>query len=403
MCIIVPGWNGSESKDSAGIGSEQSIMIGNDSHKDLVAPALVLALPELPESQQSITDVNIDNCTLDVSWLRRHAVIHVIHGGDDDMNGCLSAIQSLQELDVGVGACGIVMCNDVLRLQEFVKSVHASHGHAFAKNVVVCVPARVISEAPAAYDALIESGCHLVILLIAIHHVPVGRHLSKLKPYSERSNIVALMLPSCRVSPMHYHAIWSMYRAEWPPSQQPHFHHTPNSQAWIWRVSTCKQEHVPRKLPIRPYLPSTTMRHRQLDLEKRWYWNQVGKSYTQCVPPNTVSIVFAAGSASPLFTANPVIAVDEKRIRYALHASRDEFAGHMLRSSQSGSRSAWWDATLVTASNATVPVWLTLQDVAYSFFGNHDDEVMVTIPCHMQAEHLSAPPNHASSIPDAPW
>ena len=124
--------------------------------------------------------------------------IHILHGGTADEHGVYACARHLQ----GVWRAGVVWAASKEHLMAIVRAAEA--GSSIARLIVV-VCTQAIAAYPAGYDALLRVA-HVTVVVAA----PLASIRGE--AYSAASNIVAVMLPSCRVSMDCVRVVATVYR-----------------------------------------------------------------------------------------------------------------------------------------------------------------------------------------------
>lgn len=124
--------------------------------------------------------------------------IHVLHGGSEDPFGIQNAVQHLQR----TWCMPAVIVKTAGQLRELANTLDR-----LPKDVrpIVCVPLAVIAAAPAAYDVLTAMDRSTCVVTVPVSTL-YGR------PYSKRSGIVAVVLPSVRLDMDNVHTVLETYR-----------------------------------------------------------------------------------------------------------------------------------------------------------------------------------------------
>lgn len=146
---------------------------------------------------------HVDSFTMkEVEWTRLVSAgtrIHVLHGGTADEVGIYHCAAHLQ----GVWGAGLIRVQTREQMLDVLRSIAATP--TAKSRLLVCLPAEAIASYPAGYDLLVAMPHITVVVTIPVTSV-CGR------PYSVRSDIVVLMLPSCRVDMDTIHTAAHNYR-----------------------------------------------------------------------------------------------------------------------------------------------------------------------------------------------
>ena len=129
------------------------------------------------------------------------ARLHVLHGGNRDDAGIQAFVSHLQQS----WCAAVVHCSTGAHLRSIAETIDRVPS---AVRLIVCVPLGAVAAAPDAYDALTMAGRgHDTTCVVTIP-------LSKLTgaPYSKRSDITVVVLPSARLDMDNVHTAAAVYR-----------------------------------------------------------------------------------------------------------------------------------------------------------------------------------------------
>ncbi len=162
-----------------------------------------------------------DSATDLMSMVHTSSKVHILHGGNSDTLTVFNVISHLQN----TWSCGLVWIQTREHFLHFLSSIERIKS---VNRVVVAVNVECISECPNGYDALCKNSSLTVIIVIPVHGISGS-------PYSKRSDIVAIMLPSCRVNLEEaVSAGEGVYISPTPVSEQ--LQCIPNDRALAWVV-----------------------------------------------------------------------------------------------------------------------------------------------------------------------
>lgn len=198
-----------------------------------------------------------------VDWtamVRKGSQVHLLHGGRRDTLSCLQAARHLHR---SWGA-GVVMVRTPAQATELAHTLQRVPG---SMHVLVCIGADTVSRVPHVYDAIMRQSNVTLLLCVPIMSV-TG------KPYSRRHDVVAVMLPSCRVDMDNMHDTGVVYRFPRRTVLQHSAWLLPQGMGITWRVGVSKDLTYVSFDPVVSERRDTLL-DVQLAVDRAWYWNRV--------------------------------------------------------------------------------------------------------------------------------
>jgi hypothetical protein len=115
--------------------------------------------------------------------LKQSSKIHVLHGGDSDPEGCMACATYLQH----IWSLTIVRIDTRAQLLSFINNPDGHRG----LNMLICLGVAIIAEWPEGYNLLRKLKHSTVLVTVPVHTIV---H----KPYSDKTRMCIVALPSCR-------------------------------------------------------------------------------------------------------------------------------------------------------------------------------------------------------------
>lgn len=264
--------------------------------------------------------------------------VHVVHGGLHDRHAtydCATHLQSSWQT-------GLVWADTVAHLQDLVRN----RDRVKAK-LLVATCAEVIHQWPQGYDVLASSHTSTVLLSLPLDSING-------KAYSSRSDIVVIVLPSCRVDPSNLQALVDVYR--FPSTAQTlgaYISVLPHGYGLTWKVGRSSSP------TFVSFTSTVTVPSRQQEeVDRAFWWTSTAAVHlgSKQVPVGPFQ-AFPSGVASFTCSATlPPLRLDSNRIGLTVRMSKAELI--VLRSNPIASGPT--DFHLLDDSGSVLPVQLTL-------------------------------------------
>jgi hypothetical protein len=321
-----------------------------------------------------------------VSWsaiVAPGSQLHVLHGGDADPVGVHACVHHLQH--AWPRAPGVVFCRKAHELREL-----AGTTDRVSRSLIVCVSADAIADAPADFNILAAAESVTIVVTQSIATFPSGAELRACAPYSRRSGIIAVILPSCRLSTEGLPAVMKLYQypdaSGGAPLERP-LRAMPHDTAIVWTVGASSVSYAafggalanPAPAPAKQQMPyqvdvqtalagdvarSADAIEAQHDVERAWFWCKPDAGTTCILPVEIARMETIDDSPFVNQRGTPIQRLDTNVVRFASTMDMDEIAALMTSHSSdvAAVRTRWWDVHFLDAvTGAAVPAWLSLE------------------------------------------
>jgi hypothetical protein len=290
--------------------------------------------------------------------------IHVLHGGTSDEVGIYHCAAHLQ----GVWGVGLIRVQTREQMLDVLRSI-ASTSTAKTR-LLVCLPAEAIAAYPAGYDLLVAMPHITVVVTIPVTTV-------RGKPYSSRSDIVVLMLPSCRADVDSIYTTADIYR--FPESKsflEQALWSLPHEVGISWRVGDKLVSHA----DFAGAGVAATAAQENLDRAFWWAANTRPRPGVAQLPPVISSLVTT--KRSPFYPTPDVspVRIDPTTIRLRTNMDRDLLT--QVRSDSDRSTQSC-DFHAITADGAVFPFKMVLAHCREEAVVEDDEDTVIYLigPC----------------------
>lgn len=337
-------------------------------------------------------------CLTAVDWtalVQPSSRIHILHGGKDDKFGVYQAVRHLQR----TWGMGLVVCKTGEQLQELATTIPTRVSSSDVK-LIVCVPIECVYERPDAYDEVCAYPNVTCILTAPISALDG-------KPYSRRSHIVALLLPSSRVDMdvmYNVDTIYSFPNTTDAGDLQSMMWVLPHGYGLAWSVGTSRMPAYVNFTNAVPASSSRSLQDTQNLVDRAWWWTRDTNLLPrlQSLPLHPVMIVTVKNAPFCPSMQPALTRVEDSKLRFVSAQSEESLL--KLRASPDVS-TRQWDAHVIDATDAITPIFLCLDTTVHTKTYNPDTEaydMVLTCPCTFACA-TSVEPVTASTTTTSKW
>lgn len=312
-----------------------------------------------------------------VDWtalVQKDSRIHILHGGSKDEVGVYECSRHLCK----TWSAGLVIIDEHAHFVEIAKS-HAGRVNR-TTHLVIVVSAEVVASSPRSYDELrtIENATVIVT-------IPISTLCGS--PYSSKSRIVAVVLPSCRVDMDNVHAVEKVYRFPVAHVLEDTLWVMPHSLGLAWSVGQSTEPSFVSFKDAVDANPAKT-REAQFETDRAWYWNRRTSALPvlNVLPRGAIGIVPIKNAPFCPARDPALLCLDDRRLRFITSTSEERL--YRLRTTKEVAERDY-PCHVIGPRHGVVPVTMsladTLEEVVRDDFDDPETEHrFLVVTCKMQ-------------------